>query len=403
MFATSNEQLALLARQVVSALHEATRKRGLEINYDRGKTELLWNIMGKGSKSHKLSLHNHNNSFPWTDLQGSSHSLAVCPAYKHLGTWVQLKHRHSKEVTARIAAAKQQFGQLSRSFFTKKLSPAMSCKGLPQPGHFEVALQCPCMGRLPPQMISKPFPPICARLWAPLLRGVLPQPTKYLYDTSDLFALCGILPLEDQVHAHRLRYLARMLPRCPEVLWQLLHHAPPDDNWITLCMQSFAWLCRHYDKPLPAGPDSTWTQWLTVLSLDAHWKGRIRKTCKLALAWHTARAEYHLWHFRVHHHLSSSGVALPDLTAKRHAPRPWCCDLCNRTFASSRALAMHASRQHGYRKKARYWAAGGVLPGMHARFSHAQSLDCTPRQNAQVLPGSSSWLAAHATCHGFRT
>ena len=38
------------------------------------------------------------------------------------------------------------------------------------------------------------------------------------------------------------------------------------------------------------------------------------------------------------------------------------CDLCNKVFQSTRALAMHASREHGYRKKVRYFAVGDTCP-----------------------------------------
>lgn len=48
-------------------------------------------------------------------------AVHVCHQYKHLGTWVQTKHKHARDIAMRGSAAKQQWGQLARSFFTKKV------------------------------------------------------------------------------------------------------------------------------------------------------------------------------------------------------------------------------------------------------------------------------------------
>ena len=64
-------------------------------------------------------LHEDGQLIQWM-AEGKTYTLHVCHAYKHLGTWVQAHHRHAKEALARAAAAKQQWGQLARSFFTKR-------------------------------------------------------------------------------------------------------------------------------------------------------------------------------------------------------------------------------------------------------------------------------------------
>ena len=49
---------------------------------------------------------------------------------------------------------------------------------------------------------------------------------------------------------------------------------------------------------------------------------------------------------------------LPSRSANTNTPDQWQCDLCAKSFASTRALAMHATREHGYKKKVRYYAVG---------------------------------------------
>ena len=48
------------------------------------------------------------------------YTVHVYHQYKHLGTWIQSKHRHARDIAIRGSAAKQQWVQLARSFFTKK-------------------------------------------------------------------------------------------------------------------------------------------------------------------------------------------------------------------------------------------------------------------------------------------
>ena len=114
----SNSQVASNLQTVVIALDKASTRRGLSINFEQGKTEVLWTILGKGAREMKRKIHNDGQLLQW-DAQGRQYSLHVRHAYKHLGTWVQAHHKHSKEILTRAASAKQQWGQLARSFFPR--------------------------------------------------------------------------------------------------------------------------------------------------------------------------------------------------------------------------------------------------------------------------------------------
>ena len=60
--ARSNDRIRCIVHEVVQCLAHATGKRGLEINFDKGKTELLWNVLGKGARATKLALHSDGNN-----------------------------------------------------------------------------------------------------------------------------------------------------------------------------------------------------------------------------------------------------------------------------------------------------------------------------------------------------
>ena len=116
-----------------------------------------------------------------------------------------------------------------------------------------------------------------------LLKGPLLPETKLAHTTDEMFPYAGVLPLQDQVHANRLRFLARLIDACPKFTWSLIFAHQGEGSWHDLCMQSLQ-------------PHSvSWTTmqtWIQHIALDTRWKGRIRKTVKLALAYHQSNAEH---------------------------------------------------------------------------------------------------------------
>ena len=97
--------LQLFVQCTVQAFTHAAGRRGLEVNFDKGKTKLLWNLIGKVAKAMKQELHATDNTIRWTSDQ-KVFAVHVCHQYKHLGTWVQTKHRHAREVSLRASSAK---------------------------------------------------------------------------------------------------------------------------------------------------------------------------------------------------------------------------------------------------------------------------------------------------------
>ena len=116
----------------------------------------------------------------------------------------------------------------------------------------------------------------------------------------------------------------------------------------------------HYDSKLPLDSTSTFMDWVRFIRLDPNWKGRLRKTSKLALSYHRARAEQTVWQRHFDAKLLAAGATLPDKAKPSMLPEKWQCDLCYKVFASTRALAMHATREHGYKKKVRYFTVGST-------------------------------------------
>ena len=210
----SNDSVANTMKAVVQAMDKAAATRGLSINYERGKTEALWTILGKGARQMKQTLHEAGQTLQWAH-EGIQYTIPLCHTYKHLGTWLQAHHKHTREILARSSAAKQQYGQLARPFFTKK------CITLPvKSAIFQSLVLSKMLYNVHTwtSVTPKHMQTWTNHLKAPagtLPKGLLMAPTRFMHSTDEMMACAGILPLMDQVHANRLRFLARLLNACP--------------------------------------------------------------------------------------------------------------------------------------------------------------------------------------------
>ena len=86
-----------IINSVVEAFHHAAALRGLAVNFDKGKTEVIWDILGRGSRSLKVRLHDHGQCLCWSTSE-ASFQLRVSHSYKHLGSWLQTAGCHQREI-----------------------------------------------------------------------------------------------------------------------------------------------------------------------------------------------------------------------------------------------------------------------------------------------------------------
>ena len=208
-----------------------------------------------------------------------------------------------------------------------------------------------------------------------------------------------MLPLTQQVHANRLRYLKRLLRQCPSITWMLINADRSANSWIHAITESFRWMQMHYDRPRQLPDTLALDSWIAHIQLDTSWFGRIKKTACLALHYHMAQAENSVWQHNFDASFTAAGATLPMDPHQKTSSERWQCDLCAKVFTSTRALAMHASREHGYRKKVRYYAAGTTCPVCCQLFHKKQASD-PPGKKPQVLQCRTCMLAPHAPTHG---
>ena len=118
---TTPDELVPLVQQVMEAVHNLFRDRGLTLNLDRGKTEAVLCFRGPGADALRSQIFDKAVP-PVIVIPTDSHllSLRVVPSYKHLGAQFTMNVDITKEIAVRLGAARQAFEEMKRPIFKNK-------------------------------------------------------------------------------------------------------------------------------------------------------------------------------------------------------------------------------------------------------------------------------------------
>ena len=331
----------------------AAKNRGLVINFEPGKTEVLWHIVGKGSKERKALLAADDSELRWQTKEGPI-ALRTAHAYKHLGTWIQAGNVHGKEIQQRSSMARATWGVLAKSFYNKsyvslptkaKVFQSTAFSQFMYNAHIWTGVTAKEWDKWH-NALRKPF---CL-----MVRGKLRGANPLHFDMDAVSALAGVLPPRHALQVARLRYLKRLTRECPQALWNLLMaDATCKDSWVEGCAEAFHWFRTHYDIPFAPQSDKL-VHWLPFIALDVSWNGRLKRAAYSCLQYCTAIAERQIFHRRFCESFEAAGGVLP--VSSSPVQEKWQCDLCTRCFPSKRGLASHAARAHGYKRIERFYA-----------------------------------------------
>ena len=356
-------------KAVVESMVFAAKRRGLEINFEDGKTEAIWQIVGRGSRRWKTELATNGSAIRWVSSFGPV-ALRVVPAYRHLGTWLQTGIAHAKEIAHRGAQARATWGALTWQFYAKSyVSLHAKTTIFLSTAYSQFLYNCHVWtGVLQKDwdrwqnMLRKP---VCL-----MIRGQLRGVNPLHIDMEEACGLAGILPPKFALQVARLRYLKRLTLHCPQTLWNIIFDARDHDgSWLQSCTDAFEWFRKYYDVPF-APITNQLADWMLVISTDASWKGRLKRAAYSCIQHCKARAEQHVFQLRFETRYVQIGGILP--VTDQPVVEKWQCDLCNRCFPSRRGLAVHSARSHGYKRIERYFASGDVCDACGKLF-HARA------------------------------
>ena len=330
-------------------------RKGLSISLDPGKTEAILNIRGRGSRAFKRNSPVQDGQLCW-EADAHPYKLNIVHNYRHLGTNVQQGLSHSKEVAFRGAGAKRQFGMLARSFFYK---PNISLRNKAK------VFRTLCISKL--LYNAHIWAGVTSKEWdnwanvvrgpiATLLRSRIPHDLRFSFGLDTLCPALGVLPPPDALHVARLAYVKRLTQTCPALLWNLIN---AENSWKEACHASFSWFLFHYPHKFSVSADADMVEWMTSIALDDNWKGRIRAASSACLSFKKAAAEQ-LLSEKTFERTFRALTGQPQDHTTVALQETWSCDQCDAAFPTSRGLAMHSSKVHGYKTITRFYSAGDV-------------------------------------------
>jgi len=382
----TSHQLIPLIKRAIGAAHTAFQKRGLSMNLDSGKTELVVMFRGEGAVSCRSQLFDREGA-PKLVVTTESHviSVRVAASYRHLGVRFAMNLDLDTEVNARLGAARQAFEQMKRAIF------------------MNVAIPVSCRISLFQSLILSRLLYGCA-IWTELstasykkLETMVIGNYRKIYGVgywsdermTDADFLQGqeLMPFRLHLARHRLCYLQNVAKHgitAHKTL--LLEEFATGKGWLYEVAQDLQWM-RAF-KELPFDSPETRPQWIQVwqaLRECPQWKSWVRRAVKKHIVQEKIAYDIRTYHNNIVAELEHFGMRL-DLNEelKLQIEQPFRCDQCPAAFATGQQLALHAFRFHGVRARECQYVQSEVCPGclktFHTSFRVSQHLRYRPNQ-----------------------
>lgn len=373
MHGPDNSVIEQIATKAVSAIVAAAARRGLTVSFEKGKTELMWEVRGQGSRKYKKCLSESSWQVEVGTVDGPK-TLRVVHAYKHLGTWVQSGALVAKDISHRVAGARSAWGALHRPFYCKStVADRTKLQVFQATSMSKHIYNAHTWSKISPADLNNWIQKLRPMLYS-FARKFLHGQAPFKFSIEVLAGIIQFLSPLDQLHISRLRYLKRLTRYCPAVLWRVLCEVQSEPHsWIAHCRQSLQWFQKFHKKAPNLPVEAPFYQWMLAASEDISWTGKLKKAAWSCIQLRYSEAQYAIWldHFEVQF-VTAGGVIADRLQVPTEE---WRCEICSEQCGSKRALAMHAHKKHQYRKIAKYFAMDGLCNACMKQF-HCRSRLC---------------------------
>eukprot|EP00435_Cladocopium_sp_Y103_P006401 s5384_g2.t1 len=344
----SADSLPLLQQKVShisGLLLDLCRVHGMTPNVQKGKTELMISVRGKGSRAFKQQWFcpGAPQGFPVLCETGFF-EIPLVSSYKHLGGVLHHSGDLKQEVRRRLAMAHQAFTQHRKLLFhnlqipLKKRAELLRCLVLSK------FLYATDSWVLADQRTQGVVHAGIMRLYKRLLKI---RPDSRLTD-EEILAEVALPSPGELLRASRLRYVGTLFRIGGHVHWGLLN---ADSAWRFLIEEDFLWMHRQLWNSSPLlDPKHHLAQWLDIIEWHRpYWKRLIRRALTHASLQRTN--EFHLR--RAHHDildaLRAGGVHVPRPVRQRQpGGEVFGCMHCKMMCRNRAGEAAHMFKSHGF-------------------------------------------------------
>eukprot|EP00434_Breviolum_minutum_P012794 symbB.v1.2.011275.t1/scaffold753.1/size277516/11 len=376
------EALVEKATEAVKLMHQKCRSHGLDLNYAKGKTEIMFKFHGKDAVQWRKKLHLQ----PTMDLGSGywSHiEVPITTKYTHLGVVHSAKATHDAELNYRLGRA--------RAAMQECMKPVLRQRAIPAQTRWQLAKSL---------ILSRLF--FAAELWPTLSASQAAKVYNFMmkiariilnmenfvgmdhYTDQHVEAHIQIPALATLLRAARLRHLARMWHLGPDALRRLLLQLEmvDGDAWMRRAWEDVAWLqqrvpnLRHMTDPLVDRH-----QWVIRMGSFKEWYSMIGQAVQADTQYRHYMAKHQLWKGRLQQQLEHVGLKF-EMQQPEPEFQPHQCNLCEAKFATYKALSVHMYKQHQQHARERQYMEGTVCLSCLKEFHSTQRL----RQHLQWKP-----------------
>ena len=339
---------------VSQVLFERFALTGMDMNLQRGKTEVVLDLRGAGAKKIREDLNRVKPPticVPTTTL--GDIFITVVAKYKHLGTLFSHKGAMGPEIRSRLGQARADFQRLRKKLFNNHELPertriqlfhTLVLTGL----MYNIAVWPPLMRRDEDKFacgIQSLYNSLALAIWGEDTLSWRYERTMARLSMPDGYTLMRVA---------RLRYLQHLLHKADEFVWACVHLCPA---WLNLLDRDFRWLQYHCPQEAPQeDPSADWAPWQALLLHGRAWVKLVKKAQKHCELQTKKNIDWDTWHRDALMILKDHKLWKDVNEVKLDGAHA--CLLCKQRFRTKAAWSVHAFRSHGRIAPHRRYAEG---------------------------------------------
>ena len=371
------EELPTAMRILAKTVFDESLDHGLTPNLKPGKTEMMLNVRGPGSKKVKAEIFNKND--PMLEVTGSREGfqqIRLITTYKHLGSRVHMALRPMAEIKARFGQAASVYRKYRRQVFQNKLLSLSKRKQIFRSLVMSVLeFNLGTWGPLHKGEANYAEKRLHG-FYRGLARATVDEMTLRTWNNTKVRAFVQMPSLHTLLIGARMRYSLSVYNSGPPTLWDLIY---AERDWHGQLLEGHLWFKQQLKG---YGPDRSGHQWNPNLH---EWSAQdskslrvwIRKAEQHEILQGVKHSEWREWHYEVLQEMIRGGYnrEFPwEMDVLNEQVEPEACLACHRIFGTKAAWSVHAFRVHGVRNKVRRLIAGSRCDACCREYHNPTSL-----------------------------
>lgn len=374
-------------------LYEELMKLGMQPNTKPGKTEAIVDIRGKCSVPCRQHLHHGlKGRIPLRFSEPGLEAIRTVPFYYHLGGMVVHGSRHLTEIKRRIAMTLTSITtHKTKIFANPRVDLAQRVSIFRATAFLTLTYNIGTWLQLT-QAEQQAWHSGVMKVYRKLLSKLFSSAQQFTFDDGRILAMTGLPHPDDLLHYERLRHFGLVFRRPNDVFWALVAN---EETWLVLIRHSFAWLYRQLEGltslPDPSLSPETWHS--LIWDMPQRWKGTLKRALAHATGQREIQTYVKIFHKDFFQTLEGAGLVCQGARTIQTLD-PHTCLLCNKTFATFKAWAVHSFDAHQRVNKFRQLDTGSLCRACGKDFVTNSRLVLhfrSSRQCASTVAAQRSW------------